>query len=103
MVASRPTARVAVALGAVALLELLAGAAPAGIVPADVLVLALDDGARRDGGRDGAAACDRRGRDGRGAARGGDRVGAGERLVLVAEVAVRAAVLLLLERRRVGG
>ena len=66
-----------------AALELLARAAPARVVSADVLVLRLDSRL----GRDRAAAGDGRGRD---AARGGDRVRAGQRLVLVAEVAVPA-------------
>src|SRR5436305_982371 len=78
--------------GAVALLELLAGAAPAGVVAADVVPLRLDDLLRA--GRDGAAAGHRhrRGRGRRTTACGRDRVRAGERLVLVLEVPVRAAV-----------
>src|SRR5581483_2307071 len=72
--------------GAVALLVLLAGAAPARVVAADVLDLALHDRLRRPG-RNCAAAGDRRGGRG-GAARGEDRVGAAQRRVLVAERAV---------------
>src|SRR3954454_12422434 len=89
-------------LGAVALLELLAGATPAWVVAADVLDLRVDLGLRRDRGRDGAAAARvARRRRGGGAARGEDRFGAGERLVLVAHravAAVRARRLLQLVR-----
>src|ERR687887_659988 len=50
------------ASSAVALLELLAGAAPAGVVAADVLAVRLDDRLRRAGGRGRAAReCHRRG------------------------------------------
>src|SRR5213079_2138596 len=81
--------------GAVAALELLARAAPARVVAADVLVGRLDDRS----GRDGAAAGDRRGR---GAAPGGrDRLCACNRLVLVVHVTVATAVLLF-ERGGVG-
>src|SRR4029079_7982594 len=76
-------------LGAVALLEFLARAAPAGVVAADLLVcgnraLASGDGSRaradRASGERGATAVPRAV-----PARGGNRVGARERLVLVRE------------------
>src|SRR6478735_6304107 len=76
------------ALGAVALLELLARAAPAGVVAAELLVLA-----RADRRRDGDGSPDRGGAHAAGECRV-DHVGAGARLVLVAEVAVAAWRLL---------
>src|SRR5439155_19223179 len=87
------------ALRAVALLELLAGAAPAGIVPPDVLDGRVDLRARGNGCRDRAAA---RRRERRRAGRE-HRLGARERLVLVAERALAVAGLLLLELLRRGG
>src|SRR4051794_37608371 len=80
-------------LRAVALLVLLARTAPTRVVAADVLELGVHLRLGRDGRRDGAAAATEPGGRGGGVAAGGeDRVGAGERLVLVAERAVAAAV-----------
>src|SRR4029079_9689846 len=72
-------------LGAVAALELLARTAPARVVAAELLLLRLDDRARRDH----FAAAPDRCRDAPAPRR--DRLGAGEGLVLIGEVAVRAA------------
>src|SRR5436190_1029546 len=85
------------ALGAVALLELLARAAPARVVASDVLAVGLDDRLRRAGGR-GRAAGDRHRRGARGAAtRGGDRIRAGEGFVLVLHPAAVGTLLSALE------
>src|SRR5581483_4471289 len=88
----------------VALLELLAGAAPARVVAADLLVLGDHALPRRDAA---AVRPDRgRGRDriARPRSGGHDRVRAGKRLVLVRESAVagRLPLLVLLELRRLG-
>src|SRR5437763_12280948 len=93
-------------LRAVALLELLARTAPAGIVAADVLDLRVDLRLRRDRRRDRPAARIARRRRGRRAAGGKNRLGARERLVLVAHravAAVRARRLLQLVRGAVVG
>src|SRR3954471_9227239 len=75
------------ALSALALLELLAAAAIARIVAADVVALGVDDGLGSTGGG-GRAAGHRHGRGADGAAAcGRDRLGAGERLVLVLHAA----------------
>src|SRR5262245_53918217 len=71
----------------VALLELLARAAPARVVAADVLDLRVDLRLLRDRRRDRSACARVTGRRGR-AARREDRLGARERLVLVAHRAV---------------
>src|SRR5207247_8759242 len=76
-------------LRAVAFFEFLAAAAPAGVVATDVLAVRLDDRARGACGRRRSArqrhGCRRGGR--RRSTGGGNRVCAGERLVLVLETA----------------
>src|SRR5919201_2827524 len=72
---------------AVALLELLARAAPARVVAADVLPLRFDDRARRARGRRRAAGQGHRRPAGPATPGGGDRIRAGEGLVLVREPA----------------
>src|SRR5439155_16122476 len=75
------------ALGAMTLLELLAAAAPARVVAADVLLLRLDDGARRSGRRRGAAARHRERRSGAPATCSRDRFRARQRFVRVLQPA----------------
>src|SRR5438105_1635181 len=84
--------------GAVTLLVLLAGPAPTGVVPADVLLVGLDDLPRA--GRNGAAARHgaRRHRAGR-TARRRDRLRARERLVLVLQPRRRRPVSVLHRER----
>src|SRR5205814_9883941 len=77
----------------VAALELLAGAAPARVVAPELLLLRLDHGPRRDRAASGP---DRRRRT----AGRRDRLGAGERLVLVGEVAVPAGAVRARPRHR---
>src|ERR1700746_3022639 len=81
------------ALRAVALLELLARAAPARVVAAELLVLARPHGLRDDARSRGDTGRDRlsppRGGDRLPPARGADRLRAGRGLVLVVDVPVR--------------
>src|SRR5207302_4272768 len=74
-------------LRAVALLEFFARTAPARVVAADVLAVGLDDRARRAGGRREAAGDGHRRGAGGAPAGCGDRVGAGEGLMLVLQPA----------------
>src|ERR671923_2406652 len=91
-------------LGAVALLVLLARAAGARVIAADLVPLRRDPLLRRDRRRAGA---DRARSDSRrravpaGRSRGGDRLGTGERLVLVRVAPILLEGLHLLERRGV--
>src|SRR5262249_10659333 len=83
-----------VRLGAVALLVLLAGTTPAGVVATDVLLVGLADLLRSGRARSAAGHCGRRPRPGR-AARGRDRLGARQRLVLVLQPRGRGTVSVL--------
>src|SRR6476469_1081223 len=77
-------------LSPVTLLELLATAAPAGVVPADVVAFRVHDRARRAGGRCRGAAAGHRHRGGTSGARTAcseHRLSAGQRLVLVLQSA----------------
>src|SRR4029079_10002852 len=85
--------------GAVALLELLAGAAGTQVVAAHVLELAVHLRVLRDRSRDSTCAREA-GPSGRGAAGAEDRLRARELWMLVAQVAVRAVPALLLELGR---